>query len=100
MTTSAAGPGGMPLSASSPTAPLTVDTPPLGRPALRRVAPRMRRRRATVNMRRHLARGVLRVSVLMVADLAAFAAIREALHSIRENALFSDGLAALAHSRF
>jgi exopolysaccharide biosynthesis polyprenyl glycosylphosphotransferase len=57
-------------------------------------------RRAPSNLRRHALRLVIRVGVLVVADLAAFAAARAVVRLVRDHAFLGGDVAALVQVRF
>ncbi|MGH7342208.1 MAG: hypothetical protein ACREKH_17085, partial [Candidatus Rokuibacteriota bacterium] len=51
-------------------------------------------RRAPANLRRHLERAVLRFTVLVAADLTAFAIMRALIRAVRDGAVLGEGVAA------
>src|SRR5207302_1699018 len=55
-------------------------------------------RRASVNLNRHLIRGVRRFSVLLVADLASFYVMRALLRAVRDDSVFGSSVASFMYS--
>jgi len=70
-------------------------TPPIGSPVRLRLD---LQRRARYNLRRHVLRGATRFGVLLMADLASFAVMRELIRSMRDSAGFGSWLSGLAQS--
>jgi exopolysaccharide biosynthesis polyprenyl glycosylphosphotransferase len=55
-------------------------------------------RRARYNLRRHVLRGATRFAVLVLADLASFAVMRELIRAVRNEATFGSWLSTIAQS--
>jgi exopolysaccharide biosynthesis polyprenyl glycosylphosphotransferase len=70
-------------------------TPAIGSPVRLRLDVQ---RRAHVNLRRHVSRAATRFAVLVIADLASFAVMRELIRAVRDPGIFGSWLAALAQS--
>lgn len=70
-------------------------TPPIGSPVRLRLD---LQRRARYNLRRHVVRAARRFIVLVIADLASFAVMRELIRSVRNPALFGAWLSNVAQS--
>ena len=70
-------------------------TPPIGSPVRLRLD---LQRHARYNLRRHVWRAATRFSVLVIADLASFAVMRELIRSVRNPAFFGSWLSDLAQS--